>query len=411
MASITLNIDGQAVTAESGQTVLEAARAAGIYIPTLCYHPDLPPAGQCRLCLVEITGFRGLVTACTTEATDGMEVRTDTPEIEHLRRLTVELLLAEHPSDCLTCSANLSCDLQKLAAELGVDRIRFRRTTRSLPLDDSNPFFVRDPNKCILCGRCVQTCRELQGVGAVDFVERGYATLIEPSRGMPLGDSDCESCGECVVRCPTGALAKRDRRQPTRRVTTICPYCGTGCSLVLGIKGSEIVSVEGDRESPVNHGRLCVKGRFGQDFVNSTDRLTTPLIKRDGNFVEATWDEALDLVARRFAEYKGDAFGALSSSRCTNEENYLVQKFARAVMQSTAWTTARDCATRRPSPAWDRPSAWAAAPIRWPTSRAPSACSSSAPTPPAPTPWPAPSSAPRPGACRSSSPTRARSRW
>lgn len=334
MGVITLTIDGKQVETRPGRTVLEAARGAGIYIPTLCHHPDLPPSGQCRLCLVDIKGFRSYTTACTNQVADGMEVRTDTPEIEAIRRITLELLLADHPGDCVTCSGNLSCELQKLAAELGVDSVRFRKATRVLSLDESNPFFVRDPNRCVLCGRCVQTCRELQGVGAVDFVGRGYLTVVDTFDHVPLADSICESCGECVVHCPTGALARRERRPPRRQVRSVCPYCGTGCGLMLGVRGSKIVSVEGDPMSPVSRGRLCVKGRFGQDYVNSPERLTKPLIKKNGAFVEASWEEALGLVATRFAKYKGDQFAAISSSRCTNEENYLVQKFARVVMHT-----------------------------------------------------------------------------
>ena len=334
LVTIKLTIDGKTVETEPGRTVLEAARDAGIYIPSLCSHPDLSATGQCRMCLVEVEGFRSYTTACTTEVVEGMRVRADTPELEEIRRITLELLLAEHPADCLTCSRNLACELQQLAADLGVDDVRFRRTDRSLPLDESNPFFVRDPNKCVLCGRCVQTCRDLQGVCAIDFVNRGYPTVIDPAWHLPLVDSPCESCGECVVHCPTGALSVRERKPPTARVLTVCPYCGTGCGLILGVRGSKVVSAEGDPASPASRGRLCVKGRFGQTFVNSPDRLTRPLIRRNGDFVEASWEEALDLVARRFAEYRGDRFAAISSSRCTNEENYLVQKFARAVMQT-----------------------------------------------------------------------------
>jgi formate dehydrogenase alpha subunit len=334
VGAITLTIDGRQISAEPGQTVLDAARQAGIQIPTLCHNPDLPPGGQCRLCLVEIKGFRGFTTSCTTRAAEGMEVRTESPELERVRRITLELLLADHPQDCLTCGQNLNCELQRLAAELGVDKIRFSKTTRSLALDESNPFFVYDPNKCVLCGRCVQTCRELQGAEAIDFTERGYSTVIGTSGLVPLADSACESCGECVVRCPTGALSRRERRQPTKFTKTVCSYCGVGCSLILGTRGSKVVSVDGEAASPVNRGRLCVKGRFGQTFINSPDRLTRPLIKKNGTFVEASWDEALDLVASRFREYDGDQFAAISSSRCTNEENYLVQKFARVVMQT-----------------------------------------------------------------------------
>lgn len=331
MHTITLTIDSQQVKASPGMTVLEAARSAGIYIPTLCHHPDLTPTGSCRLCLVEIDGFRGHTTACTTRIAGGMEVRTDTPALHQSRRVTAELMLADHPSDCLICAQNTVCDLQKVAAYLGLDRIRFRRLAEVRPIDDSNPFFLRDPNKCILCGRCVQTCWSLQGVGAIEFLSRGYATEVGTFGRKPIYDSTCESCGECGVRCPTGAIARRERRQPAATVKTTCPYCGTGCQLVLGVRNDQIVWVDGDLDSPVNRGRLCVKGRFGQGFVNSADRLTAPLIKRDGEFQEATWDEALGLVASKFKQYKPHEIAVVGSSRCSNEECYLAQKLARAV--------------------------------------------------------------------------------
>jgi formate dehydrogenase (NADP+) alpha subunit len=259
-------------------------------------------------------------------------VVTDSPEIEKLRRITAELLIADHPTDCLSCGQNLNCELQKVASYLGLERVRYRRTTQDVPMDESNPFFIRDPNKCVLCGRCVQTCQKLQGVGAIDFMSRGYATAVGTFGDVSLVDSPCQSCGECVVRCPTGALSKRERRPATRKVKTTCTFCGVGCSLLLGVRAGQIVSADGDPEGGANRGALCVKGRFGNGFVNSGDRLTKPLIKRNGVFEEASWDEALDLVAEKFAEFRGDRFAAIGSSRCTNEECYLVQKLARAVM-------------------------------------------------------------------------------
>lgn len=329
---ITLTIDGRQVSAEPGMTVLQAAQRHGIYIPTLCHHESLAPEGRCRLCLVEIKGQRGYPTACTMPVVAGMEIRTDTPELQHLRRITTELLLADHPSDCLICAQNTACDLQRVAAYLGIERIRFRKLAEVKPIDDSNPFFVRDPNKCILCGRCVQTCWGRQGVGAIDFLARGYATEVSTFGRRPIYESTCESCGECLVRCPTGAISRRDRRQAATTVKTTCPYCGTGCGMILGVRGGQIVWVDGDPDSPVNRGRLCVKGRFGQGFVNSAERLTTPLIKRNGKFEPATWDEALDLVASKFKQYQPHEIGVIGSSRATNEECYLVQKLARAVM-------------------------------------------------------------------------------
>lgn len=336
MGRISLTIDGMEITAEKGATVLEAALSNGIYIPHLCYHPDLKPAGVCRLCMVEIDG-RGLTTSCETCAEEGMVVRTDSPEIDRVRTIAAELLIVNHHADCLACVNNTQCKLQDVANYIGIDEERLerlRKPTKVLPVDSSNPFFIRDPNKCILCGICVRTCQDIQGVGAIDFAFRGFLTTISTFGDKPLLESTCESCGECVVRCPVGALTPKAFQQPSREVSTTCPYCGCGCGIYLGVRGSKIVSTRGDADNPVNKGSLCAKGRFGHDFVNHPERLTCPLIKKNGEFVEASWDEALDVIAAGFSKHKGkgDKFAAFSSAKCTNEENYLIQKFTRAVM-------------------------------------------------------------------------------
>ncbi|HUT90121.1 MAG TPA: formate dehydrogenase subunit alpha [Thermoguttaceae bacterium] len=331
---VRLTIDGLRVTAASGATVLDAALDAGIYIPHLCHHPDLEPVGVCRLCMVEIEG-RGLTLSCRALAEPGLVVKTESPEVDMVRRIAAELLIVNHHADCLACSKNDQCQLQRIASYVGIDEERLerlRRPERSVPIDTSNPFFDHDPNKCVLCGICVRTCDELQGVGAIDYAFRGYDTTISTFAGRPIAESRCESCGECVVRCPVGALRPKRFEQPSREVLTTCPYCGVGCGIYLGVRGNRITSARGDRENPASRGSLCVKGRFGHDFVGHPERLTTPLVKRNGRFEEATWDEALDLVAKRFAQYQGDRFAALSSAKITNEENYLVQKFTRAVM-------------------------------------------------------------------------------
>ena len=334
-----LTIDGQQVETRSGATVLEAAQSAGVYIPTLCHDPSLAPYGACRLCIVEIERMKGLPSSCTTPAADGMVVTTTSPRVDAIRRNIVELLLSDHPSDCLTCPQNGRCELQSVAAYVGVREMRFAGEKRSYAIDDSNPFFERDLERCILCGKCVRVCDEIQGRNAIYYAYRGLSTKIATVLDRPLLESSCESCGQCVSACPVGALRTKASTRvgtPTGTTRTICPYCGVGCGLVLETRGGQVIGVLGDTENPVNQGRTCVKGRFGWDYVESSDRLTTPLIKKDGVFVEASWDEALDLVADRFVDiaqaHGADALGFLSSAKCTNEENYLLQKLARALI-------------------------------------------------------------------------------
>ncbi len=352
MERIHLTIDGRSISAPKGATVLEASQSVGIYIPTLCHDPDLKPAGACRLCIVDIEGVRGHPTSCTTVAQEGMVVTTHTEELTAIRKTLVEMAIASHPMDCLMCDKSADCQLLVLARNLGVDREdveRLRpRNIQPQPIDTSNPAFDFDPNKCVLCGRCVRTCQQLVGRGAIDFAFRGEDTRISPFAGKPLVDSICQTCGECVARCPTGALVAKDHRTAHREVKTICPYCGVGCSVILGIQGDTITGVRADEDSPVNEGELCVKGRYGLDYVNHPDRLTKPLIRRDGAkksleyddpmeaFREADWDEALDRVAAGLNtardKYGADGLGLLSSAKCTNEDNFVFQKLARAVV-------------------------------------------------------------------------------
>ena len=354
MKNIRLTIDGQEFCVPAGATVLEAARKAGIYVPTLCHDPHLKPYGACRLCIVQIDGLRGLPTACTTPVQEGMVVVTETEEIQRIRRGIVELAIADHPSDCLTCFKSNECELLSVARYLGVENQsidRLRRPAKAVPLDISNAAFDFDPNKCILCGKCIRVCDEIQGLGAIDFAGRGYHARVSTFAGKRWADSICQTCGECVERCPTGALIPKNLVTPQREVKTLCPFCGVGCTIHVGIRGNRIVKARGDVESPISQGGLCVKGRFGLDFVNHSERLTHPLIRKEGVprsiraeavtdisdiFRKATWDEALDLVAQRLKEIRdtegGGALGVLSSAKCTNEENYLLQKFARAVL-------------------------------------------------------------------------------
>ena len=333
MDEINLIINGQEVKAKKGMTVLEAAQAADIYIPTLCYDPDLEPYGGCRLCVVEIENMRGLPTACTTPATDGMVVRTETPAVSEVRCTTIDLLIADHPMDCLTCSKNQRCDLQKVAAYLGITERRLPSADKSFPIDDSNPFFYLDRNYCILCGRCVRTCDEVTGVNAIEIIDRGYPSRVSPFGDKPLLESICQSCGECVARCPVNALMPKSAMPPIGEVETTCPYCGVGCGMYLGLRDGRIVSIQGSRENPASKGRLCVKGRFGiSEFVHHPERLATPLIRRNGGFAEADWEEALGFVASKLTSYSKEQVAVISSAKCTNEDNYVIQKFTRAVL-------------------------------------------------------------------------------
>ncbi len=371
---VTLTIDGKKVTVRKLSTVLDAIKKLDITIPTLCHHPDLTPFGGCRLCIVEIKGIARPLTACTTPVSEGMEVTTSTPLIEKMRRTTLELLLSDHPDDCRVCERAGDCKLQELAYFYGIRENRFLGERRVYKKRDANPFIERDMEKCILCGQCVRICDEIQGVGAIDFAYRGFRTKICPPYDKDL---DCEFCGQCVAVCPTGALTGKTwvqkGRQGLRDVDTICPYCGCGCSLTLVVRKNEVIRVT-SKPDTINEGWLCVKGRFGYEFINHPERLKKPLIRvapknsefgirnsefknlhsvlrtphsnhsilplvkggEGGLFREASWDEALDYVASRLKEikerYGSDSIGGLSSAKCTNEENYLFQKFIRAAI-------------------------------------------------------------------------------
>jgi predicted molibdopterin-dependent oxidoreductase YjgC len=336
---IDLNINGLPVSVPEGTTILDAARFADIPIPTLCHHPKLTPYGGCRLCIVDVKGISRPVTSCTTPVSQGMEVRTTSPTIEKLRKTILELILSDHPNDCMVCEKAGDCTLQELAYFYGIKENRLEGERRVYAKKDDNPFIERNMEKCILCGKCVRICDEVQGVGAIDIAYRGFNAKVCPPFEKDL---DCEFCGQCVSVCPTGALTgkawgQKGRQKDIKEVETICPYCGCGCSITLHVRRNEVIRVS-SREDTLNEGWLCPKGRFGYSFIGNAARLKTPFIKEAGKLREATWDEALDLISSRLgqvkSQYGADSIGGLSSARCTNEENYLFQKFMRAAVKT-----------------------------------------------------------------------------
>jgi len=338
---ITLTIDGNTVTVPKGTSILDAALKVGVEIPHLCYAPelDLPPSGSCRLCLVEIEGFRAPVASCVHPALNGMVVRTDSEALRQHRRTIIDLLLSDHPHDCLTCEQAGACDLQKYAYLLEVKESEFRgESVWPEPVQDG-PALVYDASKCVLCGRCVEVCQNQQVTGAIDFMGRGFETRVGLPPGLPREDSVCVECGNCIDVCPTGALSfagaqGKGRLWDSKKVTTVCPYCGCGCLLEMRIVDGKVVEIRGAQGQGPSEGMLCVKGRFGFDFLAHGERLTQPLIRRDGELQPASWDEALDLIAERLSEIKeqhgAEALAGLASAKCTNEENYLMQKLVRA---------------------------------------------------------------------------------
>lgn len=334
MKNINIKINGRDIVAKEGTMILQAALQKGIYIPHLCHHNELEPVGACRLCLVRIND-RWDAISCKTPVEEGMVIETETDSIARTRRVAIELLIADHDTDCLSCPRNTNCKLQQAADHIGVNKKSLNRLKKRevlAEIDTSNPFFDFNPNRCVLCGICIRTCDEIQNINAIDFAYRGLETKVAGFGDKPRIQSNCESCGECVVRCPVGALTEKNYQKPTQWVKTICAYCGCGCGMSLGVRNNKIVSVRGDKANPANRGSLCVKGRFGYHYVNSKERLTKPLIKRENGFEEASWDEALDLVAEKFLQHQGDEFACVSSAKCTNEENYYMQKFTRSVM-------------------------------------------------------------------------------
>jgi len=343
MSRFTLNINGREVAAQDGQTILQAALAAGIDIPHLCHDPRLTPTGACRLCLVEVEKERGLQTACTRLAAPGMVVRTNTDDIRRLCKTTLELLLSEHRVACTTCDRDGNCSLQDYAYEYQASETRFPSIAPPAGesnYSSSNRAIGHDPSKCVRCGRCVKICSEVEMAEAITFRNRGGQVQVSTGFDEPLDETTCELCGLCVSACPTGALHDRaalglGRARDLVKVRTTCPYCGVGCQMDLNVnrKLNRVVRVTGEPGCPPNDGNLCVKGRFAFQFIHSSDRLTKPLIRENGVLREASWAEAIKRAADGLAkvrdEHGPDGLAFLSSCRCTNEENYLMQKLAR----------------------------------------------------------------------------------
>jgi len=360
---VTITLDGREVSGHSGMTILDLARESGIDIPTLCHDPHLTSIGACRICLVENEQTGALVASCVTPIAPGMIIHTHSPRVIEHRKNIIRLLLASHPDSCLVCDKGNRCQLRQLASDMGIGWVEFQRIPQMATIEEVNPFIERDLSKCILCAKCIRTCQELVVQGAIDYFQRGFANKPATLNNLPLEDSECTFCGTCVALCPTGALTEKERsyRGTTKtKVRTTCPFCGCGCSISLEVKDNHIVRVSpveedvvypvrnsigglgsaagqrGSISNGVSHGTLCVRGSYGCDFIHSPDRLTKPLIKMNESFTEVSWGQASELAATEFKRIKDEhgpnSLAILGSSKCTNEENYLLQRFARCVL-------------------------------------------------------------------------------
>ncbi|HVP80324.1 MAG TPA: molybdopterin-dependent oxidoreductase [Thermodesulfobacteriota bacterium] len=333
--TVKLTIDGTVVEVSKGTTILEAAQSVGIGIPTLCHDRRLIPFGACRLCVVQQKGKSELLPSCFTPAKEGMEIITHSPEITESRRLQLQFILLNHPMTCPRCEKEGECELQRLVYEYGVEETLYPWERISSPADDRSPLLQRDSDKCILCGRCVRICDEVQGVGELSFSRRGIKTVIDTDFHRPL---QCEFCGQCMDTCPVGAITSNRfdymaKVWELKETTTPCPYCACGCSLTIAAKNGEIKRVFSDPDKGPSDGNLCVKGRFGWDFVDHPERIKTPLLRVNGTIKEASWEEALRYVAQKLETIKDqngpEAIAGMVSSRLTNEEYYLLKKLFR----------------------------------------------------------------------------------
>lgn len=344
---VTITIDGKKINTQRGDNLLKVALEHGIDIPKLCYNEKLTPTGACSLCIVKIENRRGVVRSCTIDVEDGMVITAFDDHLEEIRRTTLDMILSNHNDDCISCSTDGNCELQDLTFRYNLGRDQRMYTpiwgNFANKSDLTSPVLDYDSTRCIQCSQCIKACYELQGKGVLGYAERGIGTYVFAGMGK-WEDSQCDGCGECIQQCPTGAITSKAiytqhkmirEKDIERKVTTTCPYCGVGCQLEISLKKDKIVKVDGAQGIP-NYGKLCVKGRFGLDFIQKKERLKKPLIKKNGQFKEVEWEEALDYTAKRLLEikkkYGPDTIGGLSSARCTNEENFVFQKFMRAVV-------------------------------------------------------------------------------
>ena len=344
MADVTLTVDGKKVTAPAGTLLIEACKTVGIEVPSFCYYPNLSLQGACRMCLVKIEKMPELQTACTTVVSEGMIVTSDSDEIKQARKSMLEMLLGNHPLDCPVCDAGGECELQDMTFSYGAAESKFMEAKNHKDEQQWSPVVFFDRPRCILCYRCVRVCGEGMDVWALGVQNRGVSSIIAPNKEDHL---ECEECGMCIDICPVGALTSGAYRYKTRpwemkHVGTICTHCGDGCKTTLGVRradtGMEIVRGDNRDKSGTNGDFLCIKGRYAFDFANHEERLTRPLIRRAGKLTPATWEEAFELIGRKFAEVRdrdgGAAIGVIGSTRTTNEEAYLLSKFARVVLKT-----------------------------------------------------------------------------